>query len=69
MAIYYADGSNSNQGRQVQLVSGTSSAYTLITSTTYSDVTGHYLDITPKENANTLMGTYTMYLKFYFLCQ
>ena len=62
MAIYYADGSNSTQGIQVQLVSGTSAAYTLITSTTYSDVTGHYLDITPKENSNTLIGNYTMYL-------
>ena len=62
MAIYYGDGTNSTQGRQVQLVSGTSSAYTQITSTTYSDVTGHYLDITPKENGNTLMGWYTMYI-------
>ena len=62
MAIYYSDGSNSTAGRQVQLVTGTTGTYTLVTATSYQDVANHYLDITPKENGNTLIGSYTMYI-------
>ena len=62
MAIYYSDGSNSTAGRQVQLVKGTTGTYTQITATSYQDVANHYLDITPKENGNILIGSYTMYI-------
>jgi len=62
MAIYYSDGSNSTAGRQVQIVRGTTDTYTLISANSYQDVTNHYLDITPKENGNTFIGIYTMYI-------
>jgi len=62
MAIYYGDGSSSAVGRQVQLVTNTTSTYTQITATSYQDLANHYIDITPKENGNTLVGSYTMYL-------
>lgn len=62
MAIYYGDGSNSNTGRIVQVVNATSSTYTMVTSSGYADLTNNYLDITPKDNSNTLVGWFGGYL-------
>ena len=62
MAIYYSDGSNSTAGRQVQVVTATSSTYTANTSDTYADLTNHYVDITPKSDGNRLIGTFCAYL-------
>ena len=62
MAIHYADGSNSSSGRQVQVVTATSSTYTENTSSTYADLTNHYVDITPKSNGNRLIGNFCAYL-------
>ena len=62
MAIYYSDGSNSTAGRQVQVITNTSSTYTVNTSNTYADLQNHYVDITPKSNGNRLIGTFAAYL-------
>ena len=62
MAIYYSDGSNSTAGRQVQVITNTSSTYTVNTSNTYADLQNHYVDITPKSNGNRLIGTFGAYL-------
>lgn len=62
MAIYYADGSNSSTGRQVQVITATSSTYSQNTGSTYADFTNHYVDITPKSDGNRLIGTFGAYL-------
>ena len=62
MAIYYADGSNSSSGRQIQVITATSGTYTQITSDTYTNFANHYIDITPKSNGNRLIGTFGAYL-------
>ncbi len=62
MAIYYSDGSNSTAGRQVQVITNTSSTYTVNTSSTYADLTNHHVDITPKSNGNRIIGTFSAYL-------
>tara|TARA_Y100000114_G_scaffold122585_1_gene117924 strand:+ start:1034 stop:1552 length:519 start_codon:yes stop_codon:yes gene_type:complete len=62
MAIYYADGSNSDSGRQIQVITATSSTYTMINSTSYANFANHYVDITPKSNGNRLIGTFGCYL-------
>lgn len=62
MAIYYADGSNSSQGRQVQVITNTSGTYSMITSSTFDTLTNHYVDLTPKSNGNRIIGTFTAYL-------
>ena len=62
MAIYYGDGSNSTAGRTVQVVNSTSSTYTIVTSSTFADLTNNYVDITPKSNSNILIAWFGGYL-------
>lgn len=62
MAIHYADGSNSASGRVVQVIHRTSDSYNSITSTSYTDFTNYYIDITPKENGNKIVLSMTIYM-------
>lgn len=62
MAIHYADGSNSASGRVVQVIHSTSDSYNSITSTSYTDFTNYYIDITPKENGNKIVISMTIYM-------
>ncbi len=62
MPIHYADGSNSDSGRVVQVIHRTDDSYHSITSTSYLDFANYYINITPKGNGNKLVCSMTIYM-------
>tara|TARA_B000000557_G_C20585848_1_gene363371 strand:+ start:144 stop:644 length:501 start_codon:yes stop_codon:yes gene_type:complete len=55
MAIEYGDGSNSDTGRIIQVVSTTKTDLFTTTSTSFVDLTGLSVSITPKETASKIL--------------
>ena len=55
MAIFYGDGSNSNAGRLIQVVSTTKTNTFTTTSSSYVDISGLSVSITPKETASKIL--------------
>ena len=55
MAIYYGDGSNSNTGRIIQVVSATKTNTFTTSNSSYVDISGLSVSITPKETASKIL--------------
>ena len=55
MAIYYGDGSNSSSGRIIQVQSQTQDAYWTTTSSSFTDISGLSVSITPNESASKIL--------------
>ena len=60
MAIEYGDGSNSNTGRIIQVVSSARSSVFSTTSSSFTDI-GLSASITPKESASNILIFLTIY--------
>ena len=57
MAIYYGDGSNSGAGRIVQVVQDTKYDVSSTTSSSFSDISGLAVTITPKSSSHKILVT------------
>ena len=57
MAIYYGDGSNSSAGRVVQVVQDTKYDVSSTSSSSFSDISGLAVTITPKSSSNKILVT------------
>ena len=57
MAIYYGDGSNSGAGRLVQVVQDTKYDVSSTTSSSFADISGLAVTITPKSSSNKILVT------------
>tara|TARA_R100000278_G_scaffold17829_2_gene17863 strand:- start:1376 stop:1888 length:513 start_codon:yes stop_codon:yes gene_type:complete len=55
MAIFYGDGSNSNAGRLIQVVSTTKTNTFTTANSSFVDITGLSVSITPKESASKIL--------------
>jgi len=61
MAIEYGDGSNSNTGRIIQVVTGNRTSVFSTTSSSFTDI-GLSASITPKESASKILIFLTIYM-------
>ena len=57
MAIYYGDGSNSGEGRVVQVVQDTKYDVSSTTSSSFADISGLAVSITPRSSSHKILVT------------